>query len=99
MFLRQIIVNSFLCLLGVLGIFFNRHNILLILVSLEIMFLGINLNFLILSSYFNDVFGQMLALYILTIVGAESAVGLAILITYYRVRGNIKTIQYAFLRN
>jgi NADH-ubiquinone oxidoreductase chain 4L len=75
MFLRQLIVNTFLCIIGLFGIIVNRYNILLILISLEIMF------------------------FVLTVVGAESAVGLAILIAYYRIRGNIKTIQYAYLRN
>lgn len=99
MFLRQIIVNLFLCLMGFIGIILNRYNILLILISLEVMFLGLNLNFLLLSAFCNDIVGQITSFIVLTVVGAESAIGLAILIAYYRVRGNIKTIQYAFLRN
>lgn len=99
MFLRQIIVNIFLCFIGFLGIVINRYNILLILISLEIIFLGLNLNFLLLSVFCNDVIGQITSFFILTVVGAESAIGLAILIAYYRIRGNIKTIQYAYLRN
>ncbi len=99
MFLRQIIVNTLLCILGLTGIILNRHNILLILISLEIMFLGINLNFLLVSVFINDSLGNLISLIILTVIGAESAVGLAILIVYFRVRGNIKTLQYAFLRN
>lgn len=98
MLLNQIVVAFFICTIGIFGIFLNRHNILLILVSLEIMFLGINLNIVLISVYFNDIFGQMLFLFVLTLIGAESAVGLAILITYYRIRGNIKTIQDAFLK-
>lgn len=99
MFLRQIIVNTFLCIMGLFGIIVNRYNILLILISLEIMFLGLNLNFLLFSAFCHDIIGQVASFFILTVVGAESAIGLAILIAYYRVRGNIKTIQYAFLRN
>ena len=55
--------------------------------------------FLLLSAFCNDAVGQLISFFILTVVGAESAIGLAILIAYYRVRGNIKTIQYAYLRN
>jgi NADH-quinone oxidoreductase subunit K len=99
MFLRQIVVNTFLCFIGFLGIIINRYNILLILISLEIIFLGLNLNFLLFSAFCNDALGQIISFFILTVVGAESAIGLAILIAYYRIRGNIKTIQYAYLRN
>lgn len=99
MFLRQIIVNTFLCLMGLFGVVINRYNILLILISLEIMFLGLNLNFILFSVFCNDIVGQLISFFVLTVIGAESAVGLAILITYYRIRGNIKTIQYAYLRN
>jgi NADH:ubiquinone oxidoreductase subunit K len=99
MFLRQIVVNTFLCVIGFMGIIINRYNILLILISLEIIFLGLNLNFLLLSAFANDAVGQIISFFILTVVGAESAIGLAILIAYYRIRGNIKTIQYAYLRN
>jgi NADH-quinone oxidoreductase subunit K len=99
MFLRQIIVNTFLCVTGLFGIIINRYNILLILISLEIMFLGLNLNFILFSAFCHDIVGQVVSFFVLTVVGAESAVGLAILIAYYRIRGNIKTIQYAYLRN
>ena len=98
MFLTQIIIAVFLGVIGILGIIINRHNIMLILISLEILFLGINLNIIILSVYLNDTCGEVFFLFILTMVGAETAVGLAILIAYYRVRGNIKTIQDAFLK-
>ena len=63
------------------------------------MFLGLNLNFILFSAFCHDIIGQVISFFILTVVGAESAVGLAILIAYYRIRGNIKTIQYAYLRN
>ena len=99
MFLRQIVVNTFLCFIGFLGIIINKYNILLILISLEIVFLGLNLNFLLFSTFFDDAMGLLISILVLTVVGAESAIGLAILIAYYRVRGNIQTIQYAFLRN
>lgn len=99
MFLRQIIVNSFLCVMGLVGIIINRYNLLLVLISLEVMFLGLNLNFIFFSAFCDDILGQLIAFFVLTVIGAESAIGLAILITYYRIRGNIKTIQYAYLRN
>ena len=99
MFLRQILTNTFLCVIGLFGIIINRYNILLILISLEIMFLGLNLNFILFSAFCHDIVGQVVSFFVLTVVGAESAVGLAVLIAYYRIRGNIKTIQYAYLRN
>lgn len=99
MFLRQLIINSFLCIIGLFGILYNRYNILLLLISLELIFLGLNLNFLYFSLYINDIIGQLASLFILTVVGAESAIGLAILIAYFRVRGSIKIIQAVALRN
>ena len=80
-----------LCLfvVGVLGIFTTRKNIIIILMSIELMLLAINFNFIIFSSFLDDILGQIFALLILTIAAAESAIGLAILVIYYRLRGII----------
>jgi NADH-quinone oxidoreductase subunit K len=75
--------------IGMCGIFLNRKNIIIMLMSIELMLLAINSNFIILSVYLDDIVGQIFALFILTVAAAESAIGLAILVVYYRVRGTI----------
>jgi len=80
-------------LIGLLGIFINRKNVLLIIVCIELVLLSINFNFLISSYYLDDILGQIFALFILTVAAAESSIGLAILIIYYRVKGTI-SIEY-----
>ena len=75
--------------IGVAGIILNRKNVILLLMSIELMLLSINLNFIVFSVYLDDVIGQIFALFILTVAAAESAIGLAILVLYYRVRGTV----------
>lgn len=82
-------VSMILFLLGIWGIFLNRKNIIVMLMSIELMLLAVNLNFLLFSVYLDDVVGQVFALFILTVAAAESAIGLALLVVYYRVRGTI----------
>lgn len=82
-----------LFLLGICGIFLNRKNIIIMLMSIELMLLAINFNFIIFSVYLDDIIGQLFALFILTVAAAESAIGLAILVVYYRVNGTI-AVQY-----
>jgi len=82
-------VSIILFLLGIWGIFFNRKNIIIMLMSIELMLLAVNLNFLLFSVYLDDLIGQIFALLILTVAAAESAIGLALLVVYYRVRGTI----------
>lgn len=74
---------------GVSGIFLNRKNIILMLMSIELMLVAVNLNFIAFSVYLDDMLGQLFALLVLTVAAAESAIGLAILVVYYRVRGTI----------
>ena len=75
--------------IGLAGIFTNRKNILLIIVSVELMLLSINALFLVASVYIDDRLGQIFAIFVLTIAAAESSIGLAILVSYYRIRGTI----------
>lgn len=82
-------VSTFLFLISVLGLFLNQKNILIMLMSLEIMFLSISFNFIFLSVYLDDIIGQIFALLILTVAAAESSIGLAILVVYYRIRSII----------
>tara|TARA_B100000965_G_C19115567_1_gene550968 strand:- start:259 stop:519 length:261 start_codon:yes stop_codon:yes gene_type:complete len=76
-------------MVGLSGIFLNRKNLIIILMSIELVLLAVNMNFVIFSVYLDDLIGQMFALLILTVAAAESAIGLAILVIYYRARGTI----------
>ena len=78
-----------LFLIGVIGFVLNRKNIILMLISIEIMLLSITLLIMLGSLNFDDIVGQMFAIYIIAIAGAESAIGLAILVAFYRLRGTI----------
>jgi NADH-quinone oxidoreductase subunit K len=86
---RYLCVAMVLFLLGLSGIFLNRKNIIILLMSIELMLLSINFNFIIFSVFLDDILGQLFALLVLTVAAAESAIGLAILVIYYRVRGTI----------
>merc|ERR1712157_269458 len=88
-------VSFVVFLLGLVGIYLNRKNIILVLMSIELMLLGINLNLLSFSVSLDDLLGQVFALFILTVAAAESAIGLAILVIYFRLRG---TIDIEFIR-
>jgi len=98
MLLNYLIVNTVLFMVGVLGLVLNRKNILIILMSIELMLLAVDLNFVVFSVYLDDILGQMFALIILTIAAAESAIGLAILVVYYRVRGTIAVERVQTMR-
>src|ERR1700745_4487846 len=86
-------LSLILFLIGILGFVLNRKNIILMLISIEIMLLAITFLILINSFIFDDILGQVFAVYIICIAGAESAVGLAILVAFYRLRGSI-AIEY-----
>ena len=79
-----------LFLIGVLGLVLNRKNILITIMSIELMLLAVNLNFVLFSIYLEDVVGQIFVLFILTIAATESAIGLAILVVYYRLKNTIR---------
>ena len=78
-----------LFVLGILGIVVNRKNIIILLMSIELMLLSINFFLITISAIFDNIHGQLFALYILVVAAAESAIGLSILVAYYRVRGTI----------
>lgn len=82
-------VSAILFTLGVFGIFLNRKNVIIILMSVELILLAVNINFVAFSTYLNDVSGQLMAMFVLTVAAAEAAVGLAILVTFFRNRGDI----------
>ena len=80
----HLLLPLILFIIGIFGLFLSRKNIILIIMSLELMLLSINYNFLFLSTYLDDLLGQLFSLFILTIGDCESAIGLALLICYYR---------------
>ena len=88
MIILNIVIALFL--IGVLGLVLNRKNILITLMSIELMLLAINLNFVLFSIYLDDITGYVFVLFILTIAAAESAIGLAILTIYYRLKNTIR---------
>ena len=83
-------VAAILFTLGVFGIFLNRKNIIIILMAIELMLLAVNINFVAFSAYLGDLVGQVFAIFVLTVAAAEVAIGLAILVVYFRNRGSIE---------
>ncbi len=83
-------VAAILFTLGIFGIFLNRKNVIVILMSIELMLLAVNLNLVAFSAFLGDLTGQVFALMVLTVAAAEAAIGLAILVVYYRNRGTIE---------
>lgn len=82
-------VAAILFALGIFGIFLNRKNIIVILMSVELMLLAVNINLIAFSTVMNDLVGQVFAMFVLTVAAAEAAIGLAILVIYFRNRGTI----------
>jgi len=86
---QYLFVAAVLFTIGVFGIFLNRKNVIVILMSIELILLSVNINFVAFSSFLHDLVGQVFALFILTVAAAEAAIGLAILVVYFRNRGTI----------
>ncbi len=82
-------VAAMLFTIGIFGIFLNRKNVIVILMSVELMLLAVNINLVAFSAFNNDLVGQVFAMMVLTVAAAEAAVGLAIIVVYYRNRGSI----------
>ena len=93
-FVTFTIVSFTIFLFALLGVFLNKRNVILILMAVELMLLSINFSFLITSTYLDDRLGQIIAIFILTVAAAESSIGLAILVIYFRAKG---TINIAFV--
>ncbi|MBV6632621.1 MAG: NADH-quinone oxidoreductase subunit NuoK [Pseudomonadota bacterium] len=87
--MHYLTVGAILFTLGVVGIFANRRNVIVILMSIELILLSVNINFVAFSAYLGDLSGQAFAMFILTVAAAEAAIGLAILVVYFRNRGSI----------
>ncbi|AIB12010.1 NADH-quinone oxidoreductase subunit NuoK [Azospirillum brasilense] len=91
-------VSAIIFTLGVLGIFLNRKNVIIILMSIEMMLLAVNLNLVSFSVFLNDLVGQVFSMIILTVAAAEAAIGLAILVVYFRNRGSIRVEDINLMR-
>ena len=91
-------ISSLLFLISILGIFLNQKNILVMLMSLEMMFLAISFNLIFSSLHLDDITGQVFSLLILTVAAAESSIGLAILVVYYRIRNTITVELMNFMK-
>jgi len=87
---HYLVLGSMLFAVGVIGIFLNRRNVIILLMAIELMLLAVNMNFIAFSRYLDDPAGQIFVFFILTVAAAESAIGLAILVVLFR---NLKTID------
>ena len=92
---HYLVVSAIILMLGIIGIFMNRKNVINILMSIELILLGVNINFVSFSYYLNDITGQIFTFFILTVAAAEAAIGLAIIVVYFRNKGtiNVKEIN------
>jgi len=90
---HYLVLASMLFTIGVIGVFLNRENVIIILMSLELILLSISINLVAFSSFLNDSSGQIFSLFILTVAAGEAAIGLAILVVYFRNVGNIEVDQ------
>ena len=86
---HYLVVSATLFVIGVLGIFLNRKNIIVILMAIELILLAVNINLVAFSAFLNDLVGQVFAMFVLTVASGEAAIGLAILVIYFRSRGTI----------
>ncbi|AFK53806.1 MAG: NADH-quinone oxidoreductase subunit NuoK [Tistrella sp.] len=87
---HYLVLAAILFTLGIFGIFLNRKNVITILMSIELMLLAVNINFVAFSTQLQDLVGQVFAMFVLTVAAAEAAIGLAVLVVYFRNRGSIE---------
>ncbi len=93
-----LILSATLFCIGLCGISLNRRNVILLLMSLELMLLAVNINFVFFSAYLSDLVGQVFAMFVLTLAGAEAAIGLAILVIYHKNKGNIEITSASVMK-
>ena len=96
---HYITVSAILFVLGVMGIFINRKNVIVILMSIELMLLSVNINLVAFSQFLGDLTGQVFAFMVLTVAAAEAAIGLAILVAFFRNRGDIAVDDANLMKN
>ena len=95
---HYLFLAALLFTLGIFGIFLNRKNVIIILMSIELMLLAVNINFVAFSVFLGDLTGQVFSMFILTVAAAEAAIGLAILVVYFRNRGSIAVEEISELK-
>ena len=95
---QYLVVAAILFTIGVFGIFVNRRNIIVILMAIELILLAVNVNLVAFSMFLHDVTGQIYAMFVLTVAAAEAAVGLAILVTFFRNRGDISVDDASMMK-
>ena len=86
---HYLVLGAIIFTIGVLGIFLNKKNVIIILMSIELLLLSVNINFVAFSSYLNDISGQVFAMFTLTVAASEAAIGLAILVVFFRNKSSI----------
>lgn len=89
--IHYLVVSAILFTLGAAGIFLNRRNLIVILMAIELILLSVNINLVAFSAYLGDLVGQVFSMFVLTVAAGEAAIGLAILVIYYRGRGTVAT--------
>lgn len=95
---HYLVLAAIIFTIGVFGIFLNRKNVIIILMSIELILLSVNINFVAFSSFLNDLAGQVFTMFILTVAAAEAAIGLAILVTFFRNKGSIAVDEISSLK-
>lgn len=95
---HYLILSAIIFVIGVCGLFLNRRNVIVVLMSMELMLLAVNINFVTFSSFFQELSGQIFSLFVLTVAAAEAAIGLAIIVIFYRNRGSIEMNDISNLR-
>src|SRR5947209_20163211 len=95
---HYLVVSAILLVLGIFGIFLNRKNVIIILMSVELILLAVNLNLVAFSAALADLAGQVFALFVLTVAAAEAAIGLAIVVVYFRNRSTIQVEDVTLMR-
>ena len=95
---QYLTVAAILFTIGIFGIFLNRKNVIIIMMSIELILLAVNINFVAFSAYLNDLAGQVFAMFVLTVAAGEAAIGLAIVVVYFRNRGSIEVHDINLMR-
>ena len=95
---HYLVLGAVLFTTGVFGIFLNRKNIIIIMMSIELILLAVNINFVAFSAYLGDLAGQIFGMFILTVAAAEAAIGLAIVVVFFRNRGSIEVVDVNLMK-
>ncbi len=95
---QYLAVSAMLLVIGIFGIFMNRKNVIVILMSIELILLAVNLNFVAFSAALDDLVGQVFVMFVLTVAAAEAAIGLAIVVIYFRNRGSIEVEDVTMMK-